>query len=413
MLKYFLVLAFLLITLFLRFFLFYQNQPYYKDGQHISFETTLLSEPKIVGNQQRMSANLDGGNRILISISLYPQFHYGDTLHIYGVLKDKVLKNGNTVLVMYFPKIETVKDNKNLFLAVASFIRQKAISLFEKTLPATSSGLLLGIVFGVEESLPIELADSLRISGVFHVVAASGMNVAFVGGFLSSIFGFFLNRQMAIVLSIIGILFYAVLAGLEPSILRASIMGILVFTGQIIGRQNLSLYGLFLAGFAMLFWSPNIIFDIGFQLSFLATAGLLYIRPLFERSKKVKVILNRSVVGEGVVTTIAAQAATLPILVSNFGSYSLWSIVANALVLWTIPTLMVVGGVGVMIGMILKPLGGIFLYLSLPFLLYLEKVISVFASFRGVVNLDVFPWQFTLSYYSFLIAFVLSFKRRK
>jgi len=359
-----------------------------------------------------MTAILHGGSKVFIATTLYPQFHYGETLLIAGTLKHKAISNKRTIITMSYPKIGVVKASKNLFLAVSSFIRHNTISLFQKTLPPTSSSLLLGIVFGIKESLPKDFADSLRISGVFHVVAASGMNVAMVGGFLSSIFGFFLKRQIAVVSSIIGILFYSVLAGLEPSIIRASIMGILVFTGQLMGRQNLSLYGLFIAGFAMLFFSPNLIFDIGFQLSFLATIGLLYIRPLFERSKKVKVILNRSIVGEGVVTTVAAQAATVPILVNNFGGYSFWSVVANGLVLWTIPTLMVVGGVGSMLGMLAEPLGMVSLYLSLPFLLYFQKLVSVFATFGGVASFSLIPWQFSLSYYSFLVALVLWLKKK-
>lgn len=443
--KLFIVFLILLFALALRFFYFYQNQPKFSDGQHVSFKATLLKEPQVFSRYQRFSANINPTQEVFITVPVFSQLHYGDTVVITGTLKERVLSKNKsstffsrsndshkkkneanpnskqwgiekvldkTIMTMSYPKIEVIKDNKNLLLAISSFIREKATSLFEKTLPPTSSSLLLGIVFGVKESMPKDFSDSLRISGVFHVVAASGMNVAFVGGFLSSIFGFFLKRQFAVVCSVMGILFYAVLAGLEPSIIRASIMGILVFTGQIMGRQSLAAYGLFIAGFTMLFFSPNLIFDIGFQLSFLATLGLLYIRPLFERSKQAKVILNKSIVGEGVVTSIAAQAGVLPILVSNFGTYSLWSVIVNGLVLWTIPTLMVIGGVGAMLGMISQPLGIAFLYLSLPFLLYFQKVVSMFASFGGVVNFGVLPWQLSLSYYSFLILLILWLKKK-
>ena len=406
------LLSFVLVILVLRYFFFYQNQPKITDGQHVSFQTTLLKEPWVFSRYQRLSANINPTQEVFISTSIFSQLHYGDTVVITGTLKERALSKNKTIMTMSYPKIEVIKDNKNLFLAISSSIREKAASLFGKTLPQTPASLLLGIVFGIKETMPEDFTENLRLSGVFHVVAASGMNVTMAGGFLSSLFGFFLKRQIAIVLSIIGILFYAVLAGLDPPIVRASIMGMLVFTGQLIGRQTLGAYGLFLSGFAMLFWSPNLIFDVGFQLSFLATAGLLYIRPLFERSKKVKVILNRSVVGEGVITTIAAQAGTLPILVSNFGAYSLWSVIVNGLVLWTIPTLMVIGGVGAILGMIAEPLGSTFLYLSLPFLLYFQKVVSMFASFGGVVNFGVLPWQLSLSYYSFLISLVIWLKKK-
>lgn len=414
LLIFFLILVF---SLSLRYYFFYQNQPKFNDDQEVSFKATLLKEPRVFSRYQRFAANISPAQEVFITVPVFSQLHYGDTVGITGILKEGVISKNKTIMTMSYPKIEVIKDDNpstplRVLLAISSFIRQKSISLFEKTLPQTSASLLLGVVFGVKETMPQDFKEHLRISGVFHVVAASGMNVTMVAGFLSSIFGWFLKRQIAILASVIGIVFYAVLAGLDPPIVRASIMGTLAFTGQLIGRQTLGAYGLFLSGFAMLFWSPNLIFDVGFQLSFLATAGLLYIRPILERSKKAKVVLNRSIVGEGVVTTIAAQAGTLPILVSNFGAYSLWSVIVNGLVLWTIPTLMVIGGVGAILGMVAQPLGSTFLYLSLPFLLYFQKVVSMFASFGGVVNFGVLPWQFSLSYYCFLIALVLWLKKK-
>ncbi len=411
------IFCFTLVILALRFFFFYQNQPKFSDGQHVSFQATLLKEPQVFSRYQRLSANINSTQEVFITTSVFSQLHYGDTVVITGTLKERAISKNKTIMTMSYPKIQVVKDSPStplrVFLAISSFIRQKAISLFEKTLPSTSSSLLLGIVFGIKESLTAEFAKDLRIAGVFHVVAASGMNVTFVGGFLSSLFGFFLKRQIAILASVIGITFYAVLAGLDPPIVRASIMGTLVFTGQLIGRQTLGAYGLFLSGFAMLFFSPNLIFDVGFQLSFLATLGLLYIRPVLEQGKNVKTLLEKSIIGEGVLTTVAAQAATLPILVSNFGTYSLWSVVVNGLVLWTIPTLMVVGGVAALFGIMLPGLGQLILYLSFPFLLYFEKVIMFFGNIGGVVTAREVPWQLGLGYYFFLTGFILYFGRKK
>lgn len=407
-----LVVFLALAILSLRFFFFFHNQPEYSDSQHISFETTLLSEPQKAGSQQRITANLEKGKSVFITTTIYPQFHYADTLHLEGKLNKKKLENGNAILTMSYPKIKMIKNSNNSILAVPSFIRQKAISLFEKTLPPTASSLLLGIVFGVKESLPKDFADSLRISGVFHVVAASGMNVTIVGGFLSSLFSWFFKRQIAIVFSIAGIVLYAVLAGFDPPIVRASIMGILVFSARILGRQTLASYGLFLAAFAMLFFLPSLIFDIGFQLSFMATLGLLYIQPILEGGRNFRMLINNSIFGEGMVTTIAAQGATLPILLSNFGVYSLWSVAANALVLWTIPALMVIGGLSALMGIVIPSLGQLILYISLPFLLYFEKVIMFFGGLSAVVRTEEFPWQFGVGYYLLLCAGMLFIKRR-
>ncbi|MDO8620887.1 MAG: ComEC/Rec2 family competence protein [Candidatus Levybacteria bacterium] len=407
------ILVFLLLFFTLRFYLFYRNQPQHYNGEYLSFETRILSSPQFSYNQQRISAHLDTGERIFITAPMYPQFGYGDNVRISGKLQRRVLENKKLILAMYFPKIEANKNGKNLLLAVTGFVRQKVTLFFEQNLPPISASLLLGIVFGIKENMPKDFANDLRISGVLHVVAASGMNVTMVGGFLSSIFSFFLKRQYALIASILGICFYALLAGLEPSIIRASVMGILAFLAQILGRQRLASFSLFIAAYIMLFISPSTLFDVGFQLSFMATLGLIVIRPIFDRDKKLKNLLNKSLIGEDVVTTICAQTSTLPILLANFGSYSFISIFINGLVLWTVPVLMTLGGIGGLLGIIFEPLGAIFLYLSLPLLLYFQKVVSVFSQVFGTLNFTNFSWQFTVGYYLMLISLVIFFLQRK
>lgn len=401
----------LLVILALRFFFFYQNQPHYTDGQHINFETTLFSEPKIFGNYQTLSANLDTIDKILIKTNSYPKFHYQDTVRISGTLKVKVLKNKKIVMIIYFPKIEAVKKDKNLLLSLTGSVRQNVILLFSKTLPQPSSGLLLGIVFGIKDYMPKDFENNLRTSGVLHVVAASGMNISMIGAFASPIFVFFFSRRAALLASILVIIFYAFIAGLEPSIIRASIMGILVFASQILGRQSLGAYGLFLAGFIMLYRTPLLIFDVGFQLSFFATFGLLYLRPIFNSNKMIQKVIKRSILGEDVATTVVAQIATLPIMLANFGTYSIWSIVANTLVLWTVLPLMVIGGVSAIVGIIVEPIGKLILYLSIPLLLYFQKTIEIFGGFKEIIRFNQLPWQFALGYYILFMLLIAGFKR--
>lgn len=405
------ILTCLLIILSFRFWFFYHNKIQYRDGEYVSFSTTLLSDPKIIGSQQRIYANLASGESILVIVPLIPEFNYGDTVAISGTISQRLLKNKKSLLSIYYPKIRSVKNDLAMLSGVNS-IRQKIISMFSKSLPSPSSSLLLGVVFGIKEPMPKDFKENLRTSGVMHVIAASGMNVTLIGGFISTFFTFFLKRQLALAISIIGIIFYAMLAGLEPSIIRASIMGILVFSSQILGRQNMARNGLLIAGFLMLFIQPYILFDIGFQLSFTATLGLLYIRPLFELNKKFKVIIKKSFVGSDITTTIAAQLATLPILLANFGSYSLWSILANGLVLWTIPFLMAIGGVSGLLGLIFMPLGSLFLYLSYPLLLYFEKIVNLIGQIKSNISFQEPSWPLIAGYYSLLISSILFFGRK-
>ncbi|RJQ36517.1 ComEC/Rec2 family competence protein [Candidatus Microgenomates bacterium] len=418
--KIILIAVILLFFLSFRFYFFYHNISNLYNGQSLSLETTLLQEPKISGGYQRFSVNQENGEQIFIITPKYPSFGYGDSVRITGKIEERALNSKKVIMTMFLPKIEAVNSNSNFtvnplnsVLAVITNIRQNIIQIMAKTLPPLYSSLLLGIVFGIKEGMPKEFMDNLRLSGVLHVIAASGMNVTMTAGFLSAIFSVIFKRQIAILVSIVGIIFYAVVSGLEPSIVRASIMGIIVFTAQMLGRQNLAVFSLFTAGFLMLFISPSLLFNVGFQLSFVSTLGLLYIRPLFERKKRMKVLLKKSLVGEDITTTISAQAATLPILLVNFGSYSFFSIIVNALVLWTIPFLMIFGGVGVILGVVFQPLGKFVIYLTLPLLLYFEKIINFFASLGGAVDFGQIAWPFWIAYYCLLVGLIIFFGERK
>ena len=430
MTRFKIVIIVLLLILTIRFFVFYSAKSNYQDGQEISFETTLFSEPQFLANYQKFTASLPTGENVFVIAALYPQYKYADKIAISGPIRvlsrrgggqsydtsnqnNSLLKNNGVIYALNFPKIEAVKTNTNPILAVSSFVRQSVADLFNKTLPPDLSSLMLGIVFGIKGPMSKEFVDNLRLSGVMHVIAASGMNITMVAGFLSSIFMLFLKRQTALLASILGIVFYAFLAGMQPSIIRASVMGVLVFSSQILGRQSLGAYGLFLTGFMMLFISPLLLSDVGFQLSFTATAGLLYIRPLFNRVERLSNLSKKFPLTEDFLITFSAQIATLPILLAVFGTYSLWSILVNALVLWTIPTLMILGGVGAILGMVFQPLGSILVYLCLPFLLFFQKIVMFFGALSGVLTVQNLPLSLILGYYLLLLALIFYFSKSK
>lgn len=216
----------------------------------------------------------------------------------------------------------------------------------------------------------------------------------------------FLKRRLSLILAVFAAIFYSFLVGFEASILRATIMAIIAFTASFFGRQNFAVLALIATGFVMLLWSPAFLFDVGFQLSFLATLGILLLKPLFGA------IYKFPFVGEDLVTTVSAQLATTPILLGTFGSIGLWSLLVNILVLWTVPILMLLGSMAVILGLVFAPLGKLLLFLCLPFLLLFEKVVTFFGGFSWSLAVDVFPWQFSIGYYLILVAAVI-LKRQK
>ncbi len=390
------VLSFILC---LRLIIFYSSLKTYQNAEYVNFETQISSPVREYSAYQTVYVSLDPVTKVLIKTTLDKDLSYGNMLKISGNLETRLLDNNTTIFTLNYPKIEANFRENYLKSARIYFIRQRIIDVFNANLDKNSADLMLGIVFGIKQDLDKEFAKQIQAVGLTHVIAASGMNVTLVSGFLFYILSYFLKRQRAIFVSVLGILFYVCLAGFEPSIVRAAIMGILVFSSQILGRQQLSLITLLLTGFVMLFIWPGFLVNIGFQLSFLSTLGIMYLPDLFKRIK--------NGFTEDLIVTLSAQIATLPIILFNFGNYSLFSLASNVLVLWVVPILMILGFIASIFSFIFPPIASLILYLSLPLLLYFQKIVSIFSSFGTINGLNTFPWQIVVAYYLFLASFLI------
>lgn len=407
----YLILALLSVILFIRIFDFYSSVKNYPPGQIVSWQTKALTQPKLNVRGQQLSLYMPNSQRVLISMRLIPQINYGDNLLIEGKVEYIKVGDGDEIAYMNNPEFKILgKGRGGIFIFR---VREHIINFFNTSLPQTYSSLMLGIVFGIKEEMPPDFYLNLQKTGLMHVIAASGMNITMLGGFLSLLFAMFFRRQFALILTISGIVLYALLAGLEPSIVRASIMGILVFLSQLTGRQNSSFLALFFAAFLMLMRSPNLITDVGFQLSFLATSGLIFLRPIFSFIPGIKRVADKSVMFEDLTTTLTAQIMTMPILIINFGTYSLWSIPVNAIVLWTVPILMIIGGASALLSFLIEPIGTVMLYFSVPFLLYFTKIVEIFGGFSGQISIKSLPIMCIAGYYLIIIGLIIYTRNRK
>ena len=192
----------------LRLGIFYSSKTPYKEGERVNFTSHVLSEPKVYKSYQSFSVETPDGDRIFVKAETYPEYHFQDRMSISGNLKFRLLNGKVQILKMDYPKISLVKSN-NLQgggLAVVNAIRQKIINTFQTTLSKDSSGLMLGIVFGIKQNLSSDFLNDLKETGVMHIIAASGMNVTIVAGFLFYFFSLVLKRQIAIFVSILGII---------------------------------------------------------------------------------------------------------------------------------------------------------------------------------------------------------------
>lgn len=393
-----------------RFEHFYRTLPKYHEGERYQVIGTVQEEPKLAFGKQNVKVKTAEGFRLTVVTGVAPLYQYGDILQIDGVFTKKQFQNFE-YWVAYFPTLQKTQIDHNFVTAGAYSLRSEAKKLYESTLPPVSSSLLLGIVLGGKHGMPEEFHENLQTVGVLHVIAASGMNVSFVAAFLVAGLGRFFRRPVALFTAVVGIGFYVIVAGFEPSIVRAAIMSTLAMVAAILGRQSIALITLFITGYCMLLVSPGLWEDRGFQLSFLSTLGILAVKPLLFPKSGLAGVGGFSV-KEDIGTTTAAQIAALPILLGVFGNYGLLSIGVNALVLWTIPILMTLGSLAIIFGSIFEPLGKLYLFVSFPFLWFFEMVVTFFGGIGWVLTIPQISPAVWIGYYLLLTAWLFA-KRKK
>lgn len=403
-------LVLLSLILGIRFFFYVNQAGKLEHGHHFTFTQTLFSDTTLSGRSQRFSLRVDEGERIFITTSRFPVYSYGQQLEVQGNVEKTELGDGSFIWTMSYPKIDAANPT-NPVVRVAQSFRTHVTRVFAEYLPFPSSSLLIGIVFGIKEGMPDSLTDKLSRTGIIHITAASGMNITLLAGAVFLIFGRLFHRRSAILLSLIIVWMYALIAGFDASIVRASIMASIAFTAGLIGRQNAGWYALIITAFVMLFIRPANIFDLGFQLSLASTAGILFLVPLMGTDKRK--VAELWFISDDFKATTAAQIATIPILLSNFGGYGPFSILINLLVLWEIPFLMMLGGIASLLSFIHPVLAAPFLYLTLPFLVYMEAVVDLSSRVFPLFQADSFPLSLSIGYYLIFIAISIFLYRKR
>jgi len=378
----------------------------FNDGEAIALNTRIISSPQDLGNSKRVQVSLEGRDVTLI-LPKFSKTEYGQLVEVSGIAQTKVLANGQVVNSIYYPRISPQQDFVLPF-QLASLIRKRVSESFHSYLSPSQASLLMGIVFGISSDLDKETKTIFQTIGVMHVIAASGMNVTLLAGFLLPIFMRVLTSRQSILLTIALLCFYTLLAGLSASIVRATLMASLGFIGLLLGRQKTALVSLYLTGCMMLLISPTLVSDIGFQLSFAATLGIMLIAPLLPSFRLGKLSAFFS---EDLKSTLSAQITTTPILVYYFKTLGLLAVVVNILVLWTIPPLMILGSVSAIVSLVSISLGGLLSLLTMPLLAYFLTVTRLVASVSPQLTLTSLPLSLVLGYYLLLSAILLFVSR--
>ena len=391
----------------------------------VTFGGVIAAEPEIGEGTQKILVENENREKILVSTSEYSEYSFGDQLKISCAVKKAEnfssgfnyqmhLAKDKIYRVCSRPQITLLARNQGrsgvqFLLGVKNSFEEKLSQIF----PDPEGAFLKGLLLGGSKRMTKNLSDAFSRTGTSHTVAVSGFNVTVVAIFLMWA-GIWIGlwRQQAFWFSIVGIALFILMTGFPASAVRAGIMGSLVLWAMKEGRLGNSTNAIMLAAALMLAANPLLLrFDAGFQLSFLATLGIIHLAPLLEnffwqgRAPKL--------VKETVFLTLAATIFVLPVIIANFEKFSLVSPIANFLILPAIPGIMLAGFAAGTAGFVFLPLGQLMGFIPYIFLKIELAAIQWMASWSwSAIEIKNFGWAYFAAYYIILASSLYYFKRK-
>jgi len=372
------------------------------EEKDISFIAVVVAEPDIREDHAKLTL-IEAEPRvikgkILVSASKYPVYQYGDRLKVSGKIQTPqvfedfnyqgYLAKDSIYSVMHFPEIEFVdRDSQDLISIIYGKIlefKNKLRNSIDQNLSSPQSSILGAVILGDKRRISDEWQQKLNITGLRHVTCVSGMHTIILSAILMWLgIKIGLWRGQAFYFAIILLFLFIVMVGLPSSAIRAGIMAGIFLLAQKIGRLSSADRAIVFAATLMLTQNPLLLkSDVGFQLSFLAALGIIYLMPVFQYwLKKIPVFKFFSPVTSLLAITLAAQIFTLPILIYNFGYVSRIAPLTNILIVPFLPYIMVLGFIFGFAGIFWQPLDWT---LSLPawlLLTYLTKIVDWFSGF--------------------------------
>lgn len=367
----------------------------------------------------------EGRGVVLVSYGAYQRYDYGDTVQLLCRLEaptadedstfryDKYLAKEGISSLCQKPVIQKTifKEKTVLQQALGSILKLKSAldRQVGRLWAEPDSSLVAGILYGSRSGLPLELKEAFSATGITHIIAVSGFNITIIASLLMTIgIRVGLWRRQAFWVVVISVWLFVVLVGLSASAVRAAIMGTIVILGERLGRPLSIGTVLVFTASLMLLHNPLILFyDAGFQLSFLATLGLVYISPLVNQKINLKTpIALAQAVSESFAVTLSAIIATLPLMLFQFGAVSLVALPANLVVVPIIPWIMLASFVSVLASVIFFPLGQAVALLTGFGLQYVIRLATLFGSMPGSTISVTIPWWAMVISYVALVWYV-------
>ncbi|MBI5729137.1 MAG: ComEC/Rec2 family competence protein [Candidatus Magasanikbacteria bacterium] len=384
--------------------------------------------------------------RALVKMRNYPEYQYGERIAFACGLQapknqddstfryDKYLSRNGIWSVCSFPNvaampIQNERFTPSVFLMKPILKLKAAVSeQMNRLWPEPVASFVAGILYGSKSGLPKELSDNFSRTGITHIIAVSGFNITIIATVLMSVLiTIGLWRRQAFWVVIVVIILFTIFSGLSSSAVRAAVMGIVVLTGQYLGRLSRMATVLIFTAALMMLGNPYVaLWDAGFQLSFLATLGLVYVSPIllaiipnlignpspdsylsssmdsrFRGNDSAMKVVNA--IREPLISTLSAIIATTPLIMYQFGRLSLVAPLVNILVLWIIPWLMLFGFLALLASFVFFPLGQLIAWVGGIGLRYVILTATFFGrqSFSAI-NFTL-PWWGMVSLYVCLL----------
>jgi ComEC/Rec2-related protein len=279
----------------------------------------------------------------------------------------------------------------------------------EGTFIGYQGDVMKAFVLGDKSALSQDCKDAFKRSGIYHILAVSGLHISILTQLISLLVAKVgLGRRCGACFSIVGSLLFGAVVGFSPSVLRSVTMTIVYFLGQLVAREPDSLNSLGLAAIILLVKNPYAVFDVGFELSFLATWGIIVLAPFV--NKRLQNLPFSSTFRGWISVSVGANLATLPILVSRFGEISLVSPLTNLFLACLLPFCFA----SVLIFAVIKPLLVNVVALRLLSLIVgglVTIVVDVARIFAAFPTCKVQMWQIVLCCVWVVVFLLLRFEK--
>lgn len=314
----------------------------------------------------------------------YGGFNYKEylkSLKIYGTCK------ANSVKVIGKEKVNDIpKLSNSIYLK----IEEKLDTLFEKDI----SSFIKGIVLGDKSNIDEDIQENFRISGISHILAVSGMHVSYIILVIDLLFKKSFGKRKTKFIIILFLIFYMFLTGFSPSIVRASIMNIIILGAGIFHRKNDLATSISLSLLIILIYNPFLIENIGLQFSYIATIGIILLQKNIKKVLKNLKIKNKkwkyslsiktlkiiSKVQEIVAVTISAQISILPIMIYHFNIFGTYFLLSNLLISILVGPVLILSLITIILSFILNPVSKIISY-------FLDILINIFICISNISNI--------------------------